>query len=105
MEPREPKAFFDDRGYLIVEDLLSADEIEQSQREIQRLHQLAADLEAREDDPRLKHFQREPFATDENRYSGCFTLPQRSTQPCCESGPCNAVCSRRWSSDSAQRTR
>ena len=66
MEPREPKAFFEDRGYLIVEDLLSADEIEQSQREIQRLHQLAANLEAREDDPRLGHFQREPFAKDEN---------------------------------------
>ena len=55
MEPREPKAFFEDRGYLIVEDLLSPEEVERSQREIHRLHRLAADLEVREDQvgPRL----------------------------------------------------
>ena len=66
MDPREQKAFFEDRGYLIVKDLLSADEVEQSQREIQRLHHLAAHLEGREDAPYGSHFQREPFASGEH---------------------------------------
>ena len=66
MDPREQKAFFEESGYLIVEDLLSPEEVERSQREIQRLHRLAADLEAREDALHEGHFQHEPFARGES---------------------------------------
>jgi phytanoyl-CoA hydroxylase len=65
MEPQEQRTFFDDRGYLVIEDLLSPDETADYQREIQRLHQLAADMETRGDE-RSGYFQREPFAKDQN---------------------------------------
>lgn len=66
MDPQEQRAFFKDRGYLVVEDLLSPNEIVDYQHEIQRLHQLAAHMEARSDQ-RSGHFQREPFAKDQHR--------------------------------------
>lgn len=66
MDPHEQRAFFEQQGYLIVPGLLNGREVAACQREIQRLHQLAADLEARPD-PRSSHFQREPFARDQNR--------------------------------------
>ncbi len=63
MTPEEQKTFFETQGYLVVEDLLSADEVAACEAEIERLHGLAADLEARED-PRVRRFQREPYAKD-----------------------------------------
>ncbi len=62
MNPREQKALFDDRGYLIV-DVLTAGELEECQREIRCLHERAADLEAA-GDPAFGNFQREPYAGD-----------------------------------------
>ena len=66
MDPHEQRAFFEQQGYLIVPDLLNSREVAECQREIQRLHQLAADLEASQD-PLSRHFQREPFSKDQNR--------------------------------------
>ncbi|MCZ6678363.1 MAG: phytanoyl-CoA dioxygenase family protein [Candidatus Poribacteria bacterium] len=61
MNPQEQKAFFEKQGYLIVADLLSPEEITACQTEIQRLHKLAAELEAKGE---RGHFQREPYAKD-----------------------------------------
>ncbi len=61
MIPEEQKAFFEAQGYLVVEDLLSAGEVAECEAEIERLHRLAAELEAR-DDPAIRRFQREPYA-------------------------------------------
>ena len=66
MDPHEQRAFFEQQGYLIVPSLLNSREVAQCQHEIQRLHQLAADLEANQD-PLSSHFQREPFSKDQNR--------------------------------------
>ena len=66
MNPHEQRAFFEQQGYLIVPDLLNSREVADCQREIQRLHQLAADLEASQD-PLRSHFQREPFSKDQDR--------------------------------------
>jgi phytanoyl-CoA hydroxylase len=63
MDSQQQRAFFADQGYLVVDDLLDRNEISESRREIERLYQLAADLDARED-PMCSHFQREPFAQD-----------------------------------------
>ena len=63
MDSKEQKALFDDRGYLVVEGLLTAGELEECQREIRCLHQRAADLEAA-GDPAFSNFQREPYAGD-----------------------------------------
>lgn len=63
MDPHEQQAFFDQQGYLIVAALLSRREVAECQREVQRLHQLAAELEASQD-PLSNHFQREPFSQD-----------------------------------------
>ena len=49
MNPQQQRAFFEERGYLIVPDLLDNDEIAASRAEIKRLHQLATDLHTRED--------------------------------------------------------
>ena len=61
MNPSKQKSQFDDRGYLIVEGLLDAGELDECQREIRSLHERAADLEAA-GDPALSSFQREPYA-------------------------------------------
>ncbi|MBT6904547.1 MAG: phytanoyl-CoA dioxygenase family protein [Gemmatimonadetes bacterium] len=66
MNPQQQRRFFEERGYLIVPDLLDDDEIAASRAEIKRLHQLATDLHTRED-PLRGHFQREPFAHNHNR--------------------------------------
>ncbi len=66
MEPHEQSTFFAQQGYLIVPDLLNSREVAECQREIQRLHQLAADCEVSHD-PLSRHFQREPFSDDPNR--------------------------------------
>ncbi len=65
MTPQQQRTFFEDRGYLIVPDLLDNDEIAASRAEIKRLHQLATDLHTRED-PLCGYFQREPFAKKHN---------------------------------------
>ena len=60
MNAEEQKHHFETEGYLIVEDLLSADEVLSSQAEIQNLHQQAADY-FKTGDRRGGHFQREPY--------------------------------------------
>lgn len=66
MDSQQQRDFFADQGYLVVAEMLSKEEIADSQQEIHHLHQLAADLDAHQD-PQLSHFQREPFAKDRDR--------------------------------------
>ncbi len=84
MDPHEQQAFFQQQGYLIVPDLLSRGEVAECQREVQRLHQLAADLEASQD-PISNHFQREPFSSAPN-HNGLPVLRKientRALSPC-----------------------
>lgn len=84
MDPHEQQAFFQQQGYLIVPDLLSRGEVAECQREVQRLHQLAADLEASQD-PLSNHFQREPFSQAPN-HNGLPVLRKientRALSPC-----------------------
>ena len=84
MDPHEQQAFFEQQGYLIVPDLLSRGEVAECQREVQRLHQLAADLEASQD-PLSNHFQREPFSSASN-HNGLPVLRKientRALSPC-----------------------
>ena len=84
MDPHEQQAFFQQQGYLIVPDLLSRGEVAECQREVQRLHQLAADLEASQD-PLSNHFQREPFSSAPN-HNGLPVLRKientRALSPC-----------------------
>ena len=65
------KAFFEKEGYLIVEDLLSAEEVKKCQTEIHKLHQFAAGQESDGEEERAeiarRHVQREPFAKDETQ--------------------------------------
>ena len=65
------KVFFEKEGYLVVEDLLSAAEVERCQTEIHRLHQFAAgqesDAEKEQAEVARRHVQREPFAHDETQ--------------------------------------
>lgn len=84
MDPHEQQAFFQQQGYLIVPNLLSRGEVAECQREVQRLHQLAADLEASQD-PLSNHFQREPFSQAPN-HNGLPVLRKientRALSPC-----------------------
>jgi len=59
MTRQEQREFFEEQGYLVVKDLLTPGELAECRTEIHRLHQLAADLEAKGDS---RYFQREPFA-------------------------------------------
>jgi phytanoyl-CoA hydroxylase len=63
VSPPDQQAFFLDQGYLVVEGLLSAEELAACQAEIRRLHHVAAELEA-SGDTASRDFQREPFARD-----------------------------------------
>jgi phytanoyl-CoA hydroxylase len=63
LSPPDQRTFFEDQGYLVVEGLLTSEELAACQTEIRRLHQVAAELEANED-PASRDFQREPFARD-----------------------------------------
>jgi len=65
MPPQEQKAFFADQGYLVVTNLLTPQEVEECQREIDRLHQVAAQLQ-RQGELAASTFQCEPFATETN---------------------------------------
>ena len=64
MTLQEQKTFFEQEGYLIVEGLLSSQELAECQAEILRLHKLAAELEAKGENG---HFQREPYAKNESQ--------------------------------------
>ena len=44
MNPQQQRAFFEERGYLIVPGLLDNDEIAASRAEIKRLHRLATEI-------------------------------------------------------------
>lgn len=65
MDAVAQKHQFEEEGYLIVEDLLSEEELATCQAEIKRLHEVAVQLEA-DNDPKFKHFQREPYAKDQS---------------------------------------
>ena len=71
MDLKERKAFFETEGYLVVENLLSAAEVEACQTEIHRLHQFAAGQESDAEKERAeiarRHVQHEPFAKDETQ--------------------------------------
>ncbi len=62
MTQQEQQTFFEKEGYLVVENLLSPEELVECQAEILRLHKLAAELEAKGENG---HFQREPYAKNE----------------------------------------
>jgi phytanoyl-CoA hydroxylase len=65
MTPDQQRVFFEDQGYLVLEDFLSAEEIATCDTEIERLHGFAATLS--EDDPKRKNFQLEPYADADTR--------------------------------------
>ena len=71
MHKNGQKASFEKEGYLVVENLLSAEEIEICQTEIHRLHQFAggqeSDTEKERADIARRHVQREPFAEDKTQ--------------------------------------
>ena len=71
MDKNGQKASFEKEGYLVVENLLSTEEIATCQAEIHRLHQFAAgqefDTEKERADIARQHVQREPFAEDETQ--------------------------------------
>ncbi len=71
MHKNGQKVFFEKEGYLVVESLLSAEEVEICQAEIHRLHQFAAGQESNTEKVRAdiarRHVQREPFAEDKTQ--------------------------------------
>ena len=71
MASKVQKAFFEKEGYLIVENLLSVEEVAVCQAEIHSLHQFAAGQEPDTEKERAavarRHVQREPFAKDETQ--------------------------------------
>ncbi len=69
----EQKTFFEEEGYLVVEDVMSEDELTECHEEIERLHRLSAELEAA-GDPGFARFQREPYAEGANRPDGLPVL-------------------------------
>jgi ectoine hydroxylase-related dioxygenase (phytanoyl-CoA dioxygenase family) len=73
MSPQKQKAFFEEQGYLVVENILSPEEVQECQEEIKRLHELAVELEAK-GDPASHYFQREPYAKGANREDGLPVL-------------------------------
>ena len=64
MTEQKQKTVFEEEGYLVVENLLSPEELVECQAEILRLHKLAAELEAKGENG---HFQREPYAKNESQ--------------------------------------
>ena len=66
MTPEEQKTFFFDQGYLVVEDVVSPEELAECEVEIHKLHVMAADLAAN-GDKRSGSFQREPYARDKEQ--------------------------------------
>jgi phytanoyl-CoA hydroxylase len=68
MTPEERRAFFEDQGYLVLEDFMTADEVATCEAEIDRLHRLVASLAA--DDPERRNFQLEPYADADQQQAG-----------------------------------
>jgi len=73
MSLQDDRAFFNENGYLVIEDLLSGQQLQTCRDEIERLHHVADDLE-KQGDADLKHFQREPYAQGSNRDDGLPVL-------------------------------
>lgn len=73
MTSDQQKAFFEEEGYLIVENLLSLTEVDECLLEIERLHHLAAELEAK-NDAASHYFQREPYSKGASRQDGLPVL-------------------------------
>ncbi len=71
MTSQEQKAFFEEEGYLVVENLLSSEELAECQTEIYRLHKLAAELDAKGE---RSHFQHEPYAKGASQADGLPVL-------------------------------
>lgn len=69
----EQMAFFEEEGYLVVEDVLSEDELAGCREEIEQLHRLSAELETA-GAPESSQFQREPYAKGANRADGLPVL-------------------------------
>ncbi len=63
--PQEQKSFFAEQGYLVIEEVLTAEEVSACQAEVVRLHKLAAELESQAA-PTQRDFQREPYALDQH---------------------------------------
>ena len=61
MDPDAQRTRFEEDGYLVARALLSAEEVASCEREIERLHRVAIDLQDR-GDPAARHFQLEPYA-------------------------------------------
>ena len=78
MTPKEQKAFFEEEGYLVVENLLSPEEIAACQAEIQRVHKLAVELELKGEKVTASmskdYFQREPHTKDASQADGLPVL-------------------------------
>lgn len=73
MTLEEQKDFFEEQGFLIVENLLSSEIVEQSRKEIVRLHHVAAELESKgESVP--GSFQKEPYTDGANNEDGLPVL-------------------------------
>ena len=60
MNEEDQKCHFESEGYLVIENLLSLDEVRSIQTEIQILHQKAKDY-FKTSDRRASYFQREPY--------------------------------------------
>lgn len=73
MNAEQQKALFEEQGYLVVENILSDEELNACREEIERLHQTAADLEEK-GDPASGQFQREPYADGAKRKDGLPVL-------------------------------
>ena len=65
MSPQQQMDVFDEQGYLIIEGLLTPAMLERCNAEIARLHEFAAELEARGDRTTMS-FQREPYLDGED---------------------------------------
>ena len=62
------RALFGEEGYLILEDLLSPEELAAAHAEVARLHGLSEEL-ADTGDAAARHFQREPYVPDSRHAS------------------------------------
>ena len=67
MNPQEQRSHFEKQGYLVVENLLTDEQLAECEEEIRWLHKLATELEAKGE---RNHFQREPYAKGAVRDDG-----------------------------------
>lgn len=72
-QEKAQEVFFEREGYLVVDDVLSKDELDVCQEEIERLHHVSGQLET-SGDPAFGQFQREPYANGVNRTDGLPVL-------------------------------